>query len=41
MDHPHIIKLYEIYENKNYMYVVTEYCEGGSLLSIMNNYKLK
>lgn len=31
MDHPNIIKLYEIYDWKNCYYLVTELCEGGDL----------
>jgi len=32
LDHPNIIKLYEIYEDKNYLHMVTEHCSGGSLM---------
>ena len=31
--HPNIIKLYDIYENENYIYIIMEYCSGGDLLS--------
>jgi calcium-dependent protein kinase len=31
MDHPNIVKLYEIYEHKNNIYLVTELCDGGEL----------
>jgi serine/threonine protein kinase len=32
LDHPNIIKLEEVYETENSVYVVQELCEGGSLL---------
>ena len=31
--HPNIIKLYDIYENESYIYIIMEYCSGGDLLS--------
>lgn len=31
MDHPNIIKLYEVYEDKRYVYLVMEECTGGEL----------
>ena len=31
MDHPNIIKLYEVFEDIIYYYVVTEICKGGEL----------
>ena len=31
VDHPHIIKLYDIYEDDNYLHLVTELCTGGEL----------
>ncbi len=41
MDHPNIIKLYDIYQEKNNLYVVTQLCEGGSLLNLVNRYVFK
>jgi calcium-dependent protein kinase len=29
MDHPNIIKLFEVYETEKTIYLVTEVCEGG------------
>ena len=31
--HPSIIKLYDVFENENYIYIIMEYCSGGDLLS--------
>jgi calcium-dependent protein kinase len=38
LDHPHVIKIFEVfYYNSNY-YIVTEYCEGGSLSKFLKNH---
>ena len=39
--HPNIIKLYDIYENENYIYIIMEYCSGGDLLSYFEHYDYK
>ena len=31
LDHPNIIKLYEVYENENNIYLIMELCTGGEL----------
>jgi calcium-dependent protein kinase len=31
LDHPNIIKLYDVYEDYKYLHLVTEYCSGGPL----------
>ena len=31
LDHPNIIKLYEVYENEEYIYLIMELCTGGEL----------
>ena len=31
LDHPNIIKLYEVYENEKYIYLIMELCTGGEL----------
>lgn len=33
LDHPHVMQLYEIYEDEKYIHMVTEACYGGSLSS--------
>ena len=41
--HPYIIKLYDIFENVDYIYIIMEYCSGGDLLSYLKkrNYQLQ
>ncbi len=31
VQHPHVIRLYETFEDKNYIYLVMELCQGGEL----------
>ena len=31
LDHPHILKLYEVYSTKDDVYLVTDFCRGGEL----------
>lgn len=31
LDHPHIVKIYEFYQDNKNLYLVTEYIEGGEL----------
>ena len=35
LDHPHIIKLYEIYQDANNIYMVTELLGGGELFDVL------
>ena len=37
--HPNIIKLYDVFENENYIYIIMEYCSGGDLLSYFEHYE--
>ncbi len=37
VNHPAIIKLYEVYEDKLYIHMVIEYLQGGDLLSHLGN----
>eukprot|EP01057_Protomagalhaensia_wolfi_P005264 Protomagalhaensia_wolfi_Nauph_80__5263@NODE_567_length_2277_cov_17_437891_g423_i0_p1_GENE_NODE_567_length_2277_cov_17_437891_g423_i0NODE_567_length_2277_cov_17_437891_g423_i0_p1_ORF_typecomplete_len671_score140_29Pkinase/PF00069_25/9_3e69Pkinase_Tyr/PF07714_17/5_5e48EFhand_7/PF13499_6/2_5e11EFhand_7/PF13499_6/1_6e13EFhand_7/PF13499_6/9e15EFhand_8/PF13833_6/0_21EFhand_8/PF13833_6/3_5e06EFhand_8/PF13833_6/0_016EFhand_8/PF13833_6/0_00017EFhand_8/PF13833_6/0_00029EFhand_8/PF13833_6/1_5e06EFhand_1/PF len=32
LDHPNIIKIYDVYEDYNSVYIIMEYCKGGELL---------
>lgn len=36
LDHPNIVKLFEVKYTKNYIYLVLELCEKGELLSFIN-----
>ena len=37
--HPNIVKLYDVKIKPDYIYLVMEYCNGGSLLEALNSYK--
>jgi calcium-dependent protein kinase len=37
LDHPNIIKYIETFENKDYLYIVTELCEGGELYQYIHD----
>ena len=41
VNHQNIIKLYEVKVSYDYIYLVMEYCNGGTLLNALNNYKAK
>ena len=35
IDHPHIIRIYEVYNDAKNLYLITEYCEGGDIFSMI------
>lgn len=35
--HPNIIKLEDIFENQDYLYIVMEYLDGGDLFGFLRN----
>ena len=39
--HPNIIKLYDVFENEDYIYIIMEKCNGGDLLSYFERYEYK
>ena len=41
IDHPNIIKLYEVHETTQFYYLVTEFCNGGGLSDCLEEYKKK
>ena len=41
IDHPNIVKLYKVHETTQFYYLVTEYCNGGSLSDCLEEYKKK
>ena len=36
MDHPNIVKLYEVYENEEYLFLVMEYLKDGDMMTQFN-----
>ena len=41
LNHPNIIKLDDFIEYKNHYFFIMEYCNGGTLLEILNKYLKK
>jgi serine/threonine protein kinase len=39
IDHPNIIRCYDVYLTVNNCYIVTEYCEGGDLYTLMKRFR--
>ena len=39
--HPNIIKLYDIYESADFIYIIMEYCKGGDLFSYLEKRRFK
>ena len=37
--HPNIIRLYDVFENLNYIYIIMEYCSGGDLFGYLEERK--
>lgn len=37
LDHPYIVKFYEVYQDKECFHFVVEFCEGGSLMDKLHN----
>ena len=35
LDHPNIVKIFDFYDDDDYMYIVTELCSGGELFDII------
>ena len=41
IDHPNIVKLYDVIEKSNCYYLVTEFCNGGGLSDCLEDYQQK
>ena len=41
IDHPNIIKLYDVKETSRYIFIITEFCNGGSLSDCLDDYQDK
>ena len=41
LDHPNIVRLFEVFEDPKNFYLIMELCEGGNLFSRLTNNKLK
>jgi calcium-dependent protein kinase len=35
LDHPNIVKYFDVYEDNKYMFIVTEFCEGSTLMDLL------
>ena len=35
LDHPNIVKYYEMYDDVKYLYLVMEHCPGGELFDLV------
>lgn len=40
VDHPNLVKFYEVYEDESYLHLVMELCRGGDLLERLCNAKV-
>lgn len=39
LDHPHIVKLYDYFEEGEYLYMILEFCQNGSLADLIKKHK--
>ena len=36
LDHPNVLSLYSVYEDREYLHLVTELCNGGNLGNLVD-----
>lgn len=39
LNHPNVIRCYDVFVTSNNCYIVTEYCEGGDLMTVLKKAK--
>ena len=39
LDHPHIVRIIDIFDEEDYLYIIEEYCEGGDLFSYIMKHR--
>lgn len=39
LNHPNVIRCYDVFTSKNNCYIVTEFCDGGDLEKILEGKK--
>ena len=40
IDHPNVVKIFEVYNSEDAFYLITEYCEGGELFKLISQKKI-
>ena len=40
IDHPNVVKIFEVYNSEDAFYLITEYCEGGELFKLISQKRI-